>query len=495
MLKNCFLIASLLLAGQSVYAREYSSVNDTARTVQPTENNIRYVKFKRNFHYQPLRNETFPEQTSAMSPITKNRSKENDWFVSASTGVSVFAGSPLGCEDIFGRVRPDFQLSAGKWIIPNVGIRIGYQGFDLKNHLIERQQYHHLHGDLLWNVTNHFWKHESTPLWHFIPYIGSGIINNRQSGKHPFTVDYGFLNEFRLSKNLYLTMELGGLTTFADFDGAGKASKLGDHLFHVSAGITFRFGANRWDHSASRHTIFSASQYDYLQRDNHRLQTVNEQQKRTIAQMYHVLETEGLLKKRQQGTTRETIHAETENRVADSLYILYPVNDYSGLNSLRNRLAQQAHGVTDAGEDTYAPQEDPYNSKQAHSGEQATGSITGNPADNPMPETKCIGTSILFFFRLNTAELTEPLQLANLDEIARISKQYGLRLKVTGYADDATGSETLNQTLSERRAQRIVSLLEERGIDAKKIVSKGEGGTDIYTPKEANRCAIVELKK
>ena len=41
------------------------------------------------------------------SPWTDN------WFVQAAGGTTVFLGKPLGCNDLFGRMKPAFSVSIG----------------------------------------------------------------------------------------------------------------------------------------------------------------------------------------------------------------------------------------------------------------------------------------------------------------------------------------------------------------------------------------------
>ena len=55
---------------------------------------------------------------------------KDNWFVSVSGGVSSFIGSPLGCADLFGRIKPALQISLGKWHTPSVGNRLVFQGFE-----------------------------------------------------------------------------------------------------------------------------------------------------------------------------------------------------------------------------------------------------------------------------------------------------------------------------------------------------------------------------
>lgn len=51
-----------------------------------------------------------------------------NWFVDVSGGVSAFVGSPLGCGDIFDRMKPALSVSVGKWFTPAIGTRIVFQG-------------------------------------------------------------------------------------------------------------------------------------------------------------------------------------------------------------------------------------------------------------------------------------------------------------------------------------------------------------------------------
>lgn len=334
---------------------------------------------------------------------------KSGWFINAAAGAGAFVGQPLGCEDLFGRSQPMFHLSAGKWFNPSAGGRIAFQGFNLKNHLIERQDYYHIHADFLLNATNLFRQGHSPAFWQVIPFAGAGIIQNNTTHKHPFSLNYGILNQFRLTKSLSLSFELGGLTTFADFDGAGRANKFADHLFHLSAGFTITLGQKERSYSSApcihSHNRFTA----------------------------------------QNNTPPQST----------------PNNNYSGLNSLRERLSATPSGET-AASDTLS---------------------------------SLIDTPILFFFQIGTSNLTDTSQLANLDAIATICRKFNLLPKVTGYADSATGNATGNSVLSEERAQYIVAELFKRGIEEQSITSKGEGGIATYSPNEVNRCVKVEIYK
>ena len=105
----------------------------------------------------------------------------------------------------------------------------------------------------------------------------------------------------------------------------------------------------------------------------------------------------------------------------------------------------------------------------------------------------CIGAPIYFFFELGTDRLLNRSQLVNLDEVARIAKKYGLKVKVIGAADSATGSETINDNLSRSRARFIAEELMKRGMESGTISQIFDGGIDDYSPNEANRHTRILL--
>ena len=106
---------------------------------------------------------------------------------------------------------------------------------------------------------------------------------------------------------------------------------------------------------------------------------------------------------------------------------------------------------------------------------------------------KCIGSPVLFFFKIGTSQLVDTSQMANLDELARIAKDYHLKVSVVGAADSATGTDENNNPLSKSRAEFITQQLILRGVDKSMIVSKSKGGIDKYSPVAANRHTAVRL--
>ncbi len=100
-----------------------------------------------------------------------------------------------------------------------------------------------------------------------------------------------------------------------------------------------------------------------------------------------------------------------------------------------------------------------------------------------------------FFFRINTAELTDPSQLQNLTNLATVAERYNLVVYVDGAADSATGTEDINTSLSQQRATYIAELLHDMGVADENIKLRAKGGIDKFSPIERNRHTRVMIKK
>ena len=180
--------------------------------------------------YTPLR-PTYLKGVLVSSPWTTN------WFLQASVGTTVFLGTPLGCNDLFGRMRPAFSVALGKWFTPSVGGRITYGGPQFTDCTNSSQHYQYLRADFLWNVLGTQYKEDIHALsrWSLIPFVGLGILHNKDNAHKPLAISYGIQAQFHLSRRLALTAEIGSMTTMQDFDGIGKPHRLGDHLLSASA--------------------------------------------------------------------------------------------------------------------------------------------------------------------------------------------------------------------------------------------------------------------
>ena len=414
---------------------------------------------------------------------------KDNWFVSVSGGASSFIGSPLGCDDLFGRIRPALQISLGKWHTPSVGNRIVFQGFEWKSGVLTDQQYRHFHADLLVNLIPSLAMGDKGCRWDIIPFVGVGVIDNRDADRNPFAFNYGVQGRFRIADGLHITAEIGNATTFKDADGLGSSREIGDHLLTLSAGVSWTFGKNRgWKKVLDARSYAICNErleaVKYAQeRENDRLAKENEANLRQIAELRKILEIEGLLDKYSGCLDRD-------DEPGNALTRGYAMNDYSGLNSLRKRLCD---GKNDSSEKDNR-------SEQAASGDgnESTAGGGGDGEENGYRNdvingNAALGAPIYFFFELGTANLVEESQLVNINEIARVAKKYGLKIEVTGAADKATGTEMINSNLGFLRASFIAGCLKGKGIKENMIRTFSKGGIDDYAQGKANRNTIVKL--
>lgn len=467
-----------------------------------------------------------PMQPVSLDGVITSPPWNGNWFVTFSGGASAFLGTPLGCNDLFGRLKPTYNVAIGKWFTPAIGTRIDYQGMRLLDSENAGQNYHYVHADLMWNLLGRKYGRQEQVRWNISPLLGIGLLHNATLGSNTFAFSYGLQGEYNISRRLSFVMELSGMTTFQDFDGYGKANRLGDNILTPTAGFSFRLGKSGWKRvvDANPHIRQNDWLIDYtnaLAESNRRYASQHEKDVRTLVELKKILEIGGLL-----GMCSRLF----ENDNAE--YAVFPRNDYSGLNSLRARLKNKHwdgrsplidRGVAkgdkkrvrnnatpdssgDASDSTGTDSEtfgSELDYERRHLDSNRTGS-NGNVADTEASFTKylsliessdeCIGAPIYFFFALGTNRLTDASQTVNIDELARVAKKYGLVITVAGAADSVTGTPDINNILSAARAEYIATELIKRGIPAEMIYAVSNGGIADYAPVEANRHTRVELR-
>ena len=181
-----------------------------------------------------------------------------------------------------------------------------------------------------------------------------------------------------------------------------------------------------------------------------------------------------------------------------------PVNDYSGLNSLRARLANR---FWDGQSDTTKLQ-DAVDEKIVHVDGHVEAVVT---ASSEIQERKGvdytgnryldavlfsglpIGAPLLVFFKGGGTVLTDSAQLINVKAVAELAKEYGFKVRVTGSADSATGSVEKNEAVAQSRAKFIADYLISQGVSEECIERASVGGVNEATPALANRNCKIEL--
>ena len=423
-----------------------------------------------------------PVQPTYLDGVVISATRNGNWFVSIAGGTSAFLGTPLGCEDLFGRLKPSYNFALGKWFTPSVGARVNYQGLQFKDSELSTRDYHYVHADLLWNILGGKYARQEQVRWSLVPFAGIGLLHHSTNGHNPFAISYGVQGQYHISKRVSTIMELSGMTTFQDFDGYGKANRLGDHMLSLTAGFAFNIGKVGWKRAVDATPYIRQNEWlvDYantLSEKNRRYAARHDKDRRILAELKKILEIEGLL-----DTYGYLVSDDDTDRQRG-----YPTNNYSGLNSLRARMKNRKWN----GKTLLDQMKDSADNHTLASENQD--SLVAKNWSLVYAGKECVGAPVYFFFNLNTATLTDTSQMLNLDELARVTKKYGLSVKVTGAADSATGTSDINNALSISRAEFIYKELERRGIPNERIIRTGRGGIADHVPVEANRHTKVEL--
>jgi outer membrane protein OmpA-like peptidoglycan-associated protein len=469
-MKMILMMMTALCCTVQVKADDQSYNLDTIRmeaTIEPTET------------YQYLK-PTYQKGVIVTSPWNGN------WFVNISGGTNAFMGTPLGCEDLFGRMQPSVGLAIGKWFTPSIGSRISYQGFNFKNSLLDKQEYHSVHADLLWNVLGTLYREDNELRWNLFPFVGVGMIHNKTNKHNPFAISYGLQAEYSFCKRVALTMEVSNATTFQSFDGQFRKNSLGDHMLNASVGLSFKIGKIGWKKPVDHLPYVQQNEWltdwaNSMREQNQVFSDRIDMQQKTLEQLKTILEIEGLLDKYKHLFDNENI---TQNK--------YPRNNYSGLNSLRARMK---NSKWDGKSPLVSVSSETDNTNTSSTGAIQTdiASFANDSLTQSLVEGQIIGAPIYFFFEINSSQFKEESQNLNIEELARVAIKHGLHITLIGAADSSTGTATINEYLSKARADYIADKLISKGVDSARIAKVFAGGIEEYSPNEANRHTKVVL--
>ena len=481
-------LTTLCLSAMSVKASDVTTTSDSI---------VKQVGVTSEYYLQTLK-PTYLKNVSEAANWGKN------WFIEIKGGASAFLGTPIGCGDVFDRLSPALQVGLGKWFTPAVGGRVAYQGLSFKNGEFKSMDYHFIHADFFYNLTSGINCNDiGLSRWDVIPYLGVGMIYNpdwssacmcpgHASGSHPFAFSYGLECRYRLNDRMHLVAELSGMTTAKNFDAVGSSSKFGDNMLTLSAGLSFTLGKAGYKRIVDAKPYIAQNEWllsyaESLGNNNRMLRKSNMENEKILAEYQKILEMEGLL----------DLYGNKFNN-KDKSKALFPRNDYSGLNSLRARLNNKGwDGNPENMPKAMLKRGEGYDKET----EKAMEAFYNGELDELQiayltamrDGTEPIGAPVYFFFNIGTDHLTDASQLLNIDELAKVAKTYNLKVKIIGAADSATGTDSINETLSSKRAAYIMRLMRDRGVASENIKTSHEGGIDDYSPVQANRNTCVVL--
>lgn len=426
----------------------------------------------------PVPNKTFmqPVTPTYLDNVYENGGWNANWFLSVKGGITTFAGNPAGHGDMSERLSALLNISAGKWITPTVGLRLGYQGIYYKTANVDKHCYSNVHLDVLYDMSMLFKTlQEEQPRWKLAPFVGVGFIKDYSTAQQPFALSYGIMGQYRLTDRLHIAGELGVTTTFQKLDGmAYEPETLGDHLIQASIGFAYTIGKAGWSRVTDPKPYIYQNdqlieQVNNLFRDNEKLKKDKMKDELALMEMRKILEIEGLLDK------YELVQLDSMSKK--------PKGSYSGLTSLRSRLRNK----------NWNGKAEDYTPVLAENTDGQETLADEDYLQKMKDGSLYIGSPIFFFFKLNKSQLTETAQIININEIAATMKKYGLYARVVGAADSQTGTAYGNEKLSEQRAKLIANTLMKKGVPEDHIIQQHQGGINKYVPEKGNRNTCVML--
>ena len=380
-----------------------------------------------------------PVNPTYLKHVSEAANWGRNWFIEAKGGASAFLGTPIGCGDVFDRVTPLLQIGVGKWFTPAIGGRIGFQGLSFKNAEFQTMKYQFVHADFLYNITSGIRQNESgIPLWDVIPFVGVGMIHNSD-----------WIN------NCTCQGGSSGSHPFAFTYGVEARYRISDRV-HLVGEVSGMLTARNFD-GIGTSTKFGDNMISVSAGLSF---TIGKTGWKRVVDATPYIEQNLALQDYIAYMRDKNAHLEKRLAGNDDGKTVYPKYSYSGLNSLRARL-----------------------------------SMNGDSLSSSDHLKVSIGVPVYFFFKLNTDKLVDKSQLVNLDDIAKMAKQENLKIKISGAADSATGTQSGNQDLGKRRAKFIAKALIKRGVDKSQIKAYNLGGIDKYAANEANRFTTVVLLK
>ena len=191
-----------------------------------------------------------------------------------------------------------FSVAIGKWFTPGLGLRTKFNGIWLgKAFNSKSQTYLAANEQVLFNLHNLLGGYDEDRIWNFIPYAGAGVARNFDAKANSFVLSAGILNTFKVSKKLFLNLDLG----YYSYDKAivGAASEGGIrpaarfNQLSLEVGVTYNLGKGTWNKTPDVDAIkaLSQGQIDALnaqltdaQSENARLKDLLANQQKEVAQ-------------------------------------------------------------------------------------------------------------------------------------------------------------------------------------------------------------------
>jgi len=208
---------------------------------------------------------------SAQDRVTEFQNPKREFnygFISVGGGSLIYYGDFTSERELGNRMAPIMDVSLGKMFNPYVGVRLQWSGWnaygvtdgnskfrsgplrDAEGFYKNDFYLNYSHVDFLWNLSNSLGHAKEKRFWDFVPYVGVGWVNASKDGSHPSNrlgVNAGVLQQFRLSPSVDILLDVRGMGTNRNTDGAVRAND--GHNFDMtlsaSLGVAYNIGRAR----------------------------------------------------------------------------------------------------------------------------------------------------------------------------------------------------------------------------------------------------------
>ena len=363
----------------------------------------------------------------------------DNWEIATGGGASMLQVSRSLGDDpgkFFNRVGWNANISAVKWIVPVVGMRLQVDGGEFQNYSFDQPQYGggifktpylYVHGDILVNMSNWIGGYRPDRIYSAVSYVGFGYTAmswtdksaGSYNGEYAFTT--GLLNKFHITPQWDIELDLR-TWIFPERSLPNEIRSGGSIALGISAsvGVAYRFNKRMWTPAYSQADV--------------------------------------------DGYIAAIIGLE-EEIIATDAALLAAAKDIKALENDNNRLK---------------------------------GDLAAAKSAKQMTACQEVGVGMgesVVFFTIGEASLSE-YAYATLDSYISAVTVCDTPIVVTGYADKETGSAERNMQLSKERAENISAYLTSKGIDAARITTQWVGDTEraFTTPDSplVNRCVTIK---
>ena len=192
--------------------------------------------------------------------VQTNRFKDN-WFIGANVGGQMYLGDyrELGSKSKL--ITPVFEVNAGKWFTPGIGLRMGFGGYQAKGFSKENGGFAYkqvktgvyqtkwgmlnFHADVMLNLTNMCCGYREDRVYNAIPYASIGYLRNLESKDNELGMGVGLVNRFRVSEAWDVNLELRAILNNDVVDGI-RAARNSEGSTAIMAGVTYRLNKRGW---------------------------------------------------------------------------------------------------------------------------------------------------------------------------------------------------------------------------------------------------------